>query len=205
MWPGFNALSNAHSDFGGEDQVTGAFPEPSTHQRKTTLRTFRFPEELARTLEAEAQEQGITLNALVSSILTKHVEWDEKAAKFGYIPTYKPIFQGLLQASDDESLDRLGRAVLAPMWKEMASFWFQDSSENRILDFLSLRSRHLPYVQTEVNREGRKCTIVTHHDLGPKWGVVLHSAFDELVRKSFHAQPTISVGDTVVTVEFSIP
>ena len=177
----------------------------ATHQRKTTLRTFRFSGELAEALEAEAQEQGMTLNAVVSSILTKYVEWDAKAGKFGFIPTYKPIFKSLLQASDEESLDRVGRAVVAPMWKEMASFWLHDSSGERILDLLSMRSRHLPFVQSEVTREGRKYTIVTHHDLGPKWSVVMRGAFDELVRTSFHAQPTISAGETVVTAEFSAP
>lgn len=175
------------------------------HQRKTTLRTFRFSEELAHSLEAEADEQGATLNALVSSILTKHVEWDAKAMKFGFIPIYKPIFMCLLQASDDRTLTQLGSAVLPAAWKEMASFLFLDSSEVKILDLLSQRGRYLPFVQTEVKREGRKCTIVSHHDLGPKWSIVLHSAFDEFVRKSFHTQPTISVGDTVVTVEFLTP
>ena len=99
----------------------------------------------------------------------------------------------------------MGRTIIAPMWKEMASFWFQDSSGDSILNLLSMRSRHLPYVQTEIRKEGRKCTIVTHHDLGPKWSAVLHGAFDELVRKSFHALPTISVGDTVLTVDFQLP
>jgi hypothetical protein len=184
---------------------TSPGPDEISRQRKTTLRTFRFSEELARALESEAQEQGMTLNALVSSILTKHVEWDARAAKFGFIPTYKPVLMALLQASDEESLDRIGRTILAPMWKEMASFWFHDSSEDRILDLLSMRSRHIPYIQSEVNREGRKCTIVTHHDLGPNWSIALHGALDELVRKSFHAQPTITVGDTIVTAEFLLP
>jgi len=179
--------------------------DETAHQRKTTLRTFRFTEELAHALEAEAQEQGMTLNALVSLILTKHVEWDGKAGKFGYIPVYKPVLASLLQASDEESLVRMGRTILAPMWKEMASFWYHDTSEEKILDLLSMRSRHLPYVQTEVMKEGRRCTIVTHHDLGPNWSIVLQGAFDELVRKSFHAQPTISVGETVVTVDFPLP
>jgi len=185
--------------------VTPSESGDQPRQRKTTLRTFRFPDELARTLEADAQEQGMTLNALVSSILTKYVEWDAKAAKFGYIPIYKPIFEDLLQAADEASLDRMGRSVVAPMWKEMATFWFHDSADARILDFLSMRSRHLPYVQSEVMRDGHKCTIVTHHDLGPKWSTVLHGALDELVRKSFHAQPAISVGDTVVIAEFQVP
>jgi len=158
-----------------------------------------------RSLESEAEGSSITLNAHVSSILTKHIEWDAKAAKFGYIPTYKPIFMELLHAVDDESLRQMGRTILPAMWKEMASFWFEDSSIERILDLLSLRSRHLPYIQTEVKRQGRTCVIVSHHDLGPKWSIVLQSAYDELIRKFFHAQPKTSLGDTVVTAEFSIP
>jgi hypothetical protein len=175
------------------------------HQRKTTLRTFRFTEELVHALEAEAEEQGTTVNALVSSILSKHAEWDSKAAKFGFVLVYKPIFMELLQGMDNGSLDRVGRTVVPAMWKEMASFWFGDSSENKILDLLSMRSRHLPYIQTEVKKEGRVYTIVSHHDLGPKWSIVLHGALDEMIRKSFHVQPTITMGDTVVTAEFSVP
>jgi len=192
---------------GTDDRKKGASSSPGEtgRQRRTTLRTFRFPEELAQAVDAEAQEQGMTLNALVSSILTKHVEWDAKAAKFGFIPSYKPVVTALLQASDEASLDRIGRTVVAPMWKEMASFWFQNSSEESILDLLSMRSRHLPFVQSEVKRDGRRLTIVTHHELGPKWSIVMRGAFDELVRTSFRAQPTIGAGDTIVTVEFSVP
>lgn len=178
--------------------------EDARRGRRTTLKTFRFSEELALALEEEAKEQGITLNALASSILTKHAEWDAKAGRFGLIPIYKPIFAALLGATDDETLNRIGRTVLAVMWKEMASFWLHDSSGDGILDFLS-RHRQLPYVQTEIKKEGRDYTIVFHHDLGPKWSIVLHSALDEFVRKSFHAQPTVSVGDTVVTAQFVAP
>lgn len=176
-----------------------------TRPRKTTLRTFRLSEDLAHALEAEAEKQGTTLNALAASILLKHVDWDAKAAQFGYIPTYKPIFTWLLQAVDEESLSRLGRTVVPAMWKEMAAFWFKDSSEERILDLLTARGRYLRYAQTEVKKKDLLCTIVTHHDLGPRWSVVLESAFDELVRNSFHARPTIRAGGTVVTVEFSVP
>ena len=91
---------------GTDDRMKGASSSSGEtgRQRKTTLRTFRFPEELAHALDAEGQEQGMTVNALVSSILTKHVEWDAKAAKFGFIPAYKPVVTALLQASDEASM-----------------------------------------------------------------------------------------------------
>jgi len=180
-------------------------PEESVVRReKTTLRTFRLSEALALDLEEEAENQGMTLNALASSILTKHVEWDRKAEEIGFIPVYKPFFLALLAAMDDKALDQMGRTILVPLWKDMAEFWLQDPSGDRILDFLS-KSRHLPYAQTEVKRQGRDYTIVFHQDLGPRWSIVLHGALDDLARKFFRAQPTISMGETVNTVRFTIP
>jgi hypothetical protein len=178
--------------------------ETGAHRGKTTLKTFRFMEDLSVALEKEAEQKGMTLNALASSILTKHVEWDEKAGEIGFIPVYKPIFLALLGAMNDKTLDQIGRTLLVPLWKDMTTFWLQDFSGDRILDFLT-KGRNLPYVQTEVKKQGREYTIIFHHDLGPKWGVVLHGALDELVRKFYRAQPTISIGETVVTAEFTVP
>jgi hypothetical protein len=187
--------------------VEGALPDSkdASHRKKTTLRTFRFPVELANGLEALAEEQGVTLNALVSSVLTKHIDWEAKATKFGFIPVYKQIFKNLIEKLDNEALDRLGRTVLLPLWEEMASFWLEDSSPDRVLDLLSLRGRILPYLQTEVKKEGHKRTVIIHQDLDPSWSVVTRGALDELVRTRFHSQPRISVGETMVIAEFSIP
>lgn len=178
-----------------EHEATG------TPRQKTTLKTFRFPGELSLALEKEAEEHGISLNAQVSSILTQHTEWDAKAAKFGFIPIYKPTFIALLDEMSDDALRKIGRTIHLTMWKEMAEFFLAGSSGEALLDFLA-RPKPFPVVQTEVKRQGREYMAVFHHDLGPKWSVVLSSALDEFVRSSFHAQPTISAGDTVVTAQF---
>lgn len=179
--------------------------EMGSRHRKTILKTFRFSEELVLLLEKEAEKEGTTINALAGSILTQHLGWEIKAREFGFVPVYKPLFKTLFEALDEETLSRIGRKALPDMWKEMAEFWFQDSSAGKILDIWTMRSRHIPYVQTEVKKQASTYTIVFHHDLGPKWSIVVRSALDELVRKSFLAQPTISVGDTVVTAQFSEP
>lgn len=154
--------------------------------------------------EKEAQGEGTTLNATVSSLIAQHLEWGSKAKKFGFIPVYGPLFLKILDELDDETLIHIGRTVLPTMWKEMALFWYQDSSAEKVLDFLSMRSSHLPYVQTEVRKQGNSYTMVFRHDLGPRWSVVLHGALDELVRQTFRVQPKVDVGDTVVTVDFSL-
>lgn len=170
--------------------------------RRTGLRTFRLPEDLIAALEKEAQDDGTSLNALISSLAHRHAEWDSRAKRFGFISVHGPLFRGLLDRLDDQTLDQLGRTVLLPLWRDMATFFYNDLLPNRILDFLSMRSRHLTYVQTEVKMQDNLYTVVVHHELGPKWSVVLHAALDEMARQAFHTQPKMSVSGTVVTAEF---
>jgi hypothetical protein len=176
-----------------------------TRLRRTSLKTFRLPEGLLLLLEREAEAQGTTLSALVSSILTNYIEWDVKARKFGFIPVYKPIFTMLSETPDVKALDQIGRNALLGTWKEMTEYWFQESSPEMVLQFLEFQSRYIPYVQTGVRRQGNSYTVVLHHDLGPTWSVVYRGALDELARRMFKAQPVIDMGNTVVKAYISVP
>jgi hypothetical protein len=175
-------------------------------ERRTHLRTLRFSESLAHSLEKEAAEQGTTINALANSILEDYFTWNKKAREFGFISLHKPIFIRLLEGLDDEALARIGKEVLYTTWKEMADFWFGDSSPDRLLTVLAMRSRINPTrLRTRVTQEEGTYTIVLHHDFGPKWSIIDKSALQELVHNAFHAEPHITAGESVVTARFTLP
>ena len=121
----------------------------SKNERRTHLRTFRFSESLARSLQKEAADEGTTVNALANSILSGYFDWGKKAREFGFISLHKPIFMRLIDELDDETLARLGREVMVASWREMAEFFLQDSSREKVLEVLSMRSKINPpdYVQ----------------------------------------------------------
>jgi hypothetical protein len=160
---------------------------------------------LARSLQKEAADEGTTVNALANSILSGYFEWDKKAREFGFISLHRPIFMKLIEGLDDGTLARIGREVMAATWKEMAEFWLQDSSPDKMLEVLSMRSRINPTrLRTRITKDEDTYTIVLHHDFGPKWSVVEKAAIQELVRQSFHAEPRISAGESVVTARFRV-
>jgi hypothetical protein len=160
---------------------------------------------LARSLEKEADEEGMTTNAMANLILREYFDWTKKAREFGFVTVHKPIFTRLIESLDDETLARLGREVLFTTWKEMAEFWFQDSSPAKMLDVLSMRSKINPTkLRTRVTKEENTYTIVLRHDFGPRWSIIEKAALQELARKSFDSEPQISVGGTVVTARFRI-
>jgi hypothetical protein len=181
----------------------GDLSNSSKDARKSTLKTVRIPESLARYLEEEAADQGVTVNGLVNSVLGKYSDWDKKANEFGFLSIHKSLFTSLVDEVDEETLARIGREVLLTIWKEMAEFFYQDSSPEKILDVLCIRPRPFPAgLGTTVTREDGKYVIISHHQLGPKWSIALKSALQELVRKSFHVEPQVSAGESVVTVRF---
>jgi len=177
-------------------------PEADKSETKSVLKTVRFSAPSARSLEREAAEEGITVNALINSIVRQHYEWDKRSRESGFTSINKTVLKALIGELDDKTLIRIGRDVVPGWIEEMAEFWFQDSSPERILDALSLRFKFDPLTQMGVTRAGDERRIVLHHDLGPKWSSYLEGAASGIVSKFFHVEPRVSRGESVVTVTF---
>lgn len=166
---------------------------------------MRLSESLTRALQRQAAHEGTTVSALTNSILSEYYDWVKKARDFGFIPIYRPILMRMLEGLDDETLRSIGREGLAPSWKEMAEFWFQDSSPKALLDAIPLTSKFDSNIGTGIKNEEGKLTLVFGHDIGPRWSIVLESALRELSRKTFHTEPRISAGESVVTAVIRLP
>jgi hypothetical protein len=174
-------------------------------KRKTRLRSFRFSESLERSLEKEASDEGVTVNALANSILGRYFDWDKKAREFGFISLHKPIFMRILGELDDKTLAQIGRETMFATWSEMAEFWLQGSSPDKMLEVIGMRSRINPdRLRTRVTKEEDTYTVVLHHEFGPKWSEVERGALQELAKKFFHVEPQMTVGESVVTARFKV-
>jgi hypothetical protein len=54
-------------------------------EKKTLLRTIRITHELEDILQRDAKFKRISVNALISSIMTKYAEWDRYRERFDAI------------------------------------------------------------------------------------------------------------------------
>jgi len=178
--------------------------DASKDERKTRLRSIRVSESLAHSLQKEAADEGTTVNAEINSILSQHFDWHKKAQEFGIAAIPKPLLKSMLEGLDDETLARIGREVIPALWKEIAEFWSLDSSLNGILEFQSVRSKSNPNDRIRVTQEENRYAIVLSHDLGPKWSIIMKNALQEYVNRSFHVEPRMSQGESVVTARFKV-
>ena len=169
---------------------------------RTAVRTIRIPEPTDRALEKIADDDGRSVNAEINSIIREHLEHNIKMQEFGFAVFPRQFFKAIIEELDEDTLARIGRGVVPAMWKDMASFWDQDSSPEGILRYLKKRMRLTHNVQTTITQEMGEYAIVYRHDFGPKWSILMKSAFQEFVSKSFHVEPKISAGESVVSVRF---
>ena len=67
-------------------------------------RSIRIRQELQRTSERDAAAKGISVKALVSSILTQYLEWGRFTEKIGYVNRTGHGYRSMLEAIPDDQL-----------------------------------------------------------------------------------------------------
>lgn len=173
-------------------------------ERRTRVRTVRISESLESSLRKDATDEGTTVNALINTILSQYYGWGKKAKEFGFISVHKPIYAKLIEEADEETLIRLGREEVLSTWKEMAEYWLQNSTPEKMLEVIGVRAKHDRQTESRIAQDKDTYTIVFRNDYGPRFSIVAESAIREFVRKAYHVEPRITRGDTVVTARFTV-
>ena len=174
-------------------------------RKRTVLRTIRIQESLLEEMVAAADEDGVSFNSLSTSVLQEYMTWTRKAKKFGFTFVSKSLLRNLLESVDTTELDLLVRERYAGILKDMAMFWFSDSSLPSIVKVLDLLSTHNWHVDMQKSIEGKKATLSFRHELGPKFTVFLKAMPDATIKEEFHANPVYDEGSSSLTVHFSLP
>jgi hypothetical protein len=159
---------------------------------------------LARSLQKDAVDESTTVNALINTILSQYYGWGKMAREFGLVAINKPIFMRLIEEANEETLVRLGQQEILSTWKEMAEYWLQDSTPDKMLEVLRLRAKFDRQTESRTTLDKDTYTIVFRNDYGPKFSIAAESALREFVKQSFLVEPKISRGATVVTARFKV-
>jgi hypothetical protein len=155
-------------------------------------------------LEEEAADEGTTLNGLVSTVMTRHVEWASLAYRLGMVTISGNMIAAALEAADEAKLDEVARKRLPGTWKDMAIFRFHDSSLETLIRLFSLNSRYSHGGEFDTKKEGNNYTLVLSHKFGRKFSLMFASGLDELLRTTYHIQPVMEFDDALIRFRFSV-
>ena len=170
--------------------------------RKTRLRTFRLEEELDALLQKDAKSKGISVNSLLSIILTKYAEWDRYVEKFNVITMKKESFKTMLSAIDDDKITDLSQELGDKMPSQFILFWFKKKTLENYLKYISLLCKHGGFGQFEIEEEGREYTITLIHELGEKWSNFIANWMNSGMKSTIGIVPRIDEMQNSVVIRF---
>jgi uncharacterized protein YxeA len=177
----------------------------SAKQKKTVLRTVRISEELDEILEKDAKVHRTSVNALISSIMTKYSEWDRFTEKFAHISIPTTLFRALLDLTDENALATLAERVGVELTNQITVFWFKKTNLETLLHFMSNSSEYGKVGEAEIENKGRDYTISVYHEYGKKWSTYLEHYLDKTIRTYLKVIPQFETTENTVTLRFQVP
>lgn len=172
-------------------------------EKKTLLRTIRITPELEGLLQRDAKLKRISVNALISSIMTKYAEWDRFRERFEGIVITPRGFSAILESVDDEKVERLARELGSALSREFILLVSKNINVETYLAHLSLLCRYGGFAHFEVENEGREYTVTLLHTMGQKWSNYLTSFIDENMKTDLNIVPRFEVKKNAVVIRFS--
>jgi len=169
----------------------------------TVLRTFRLLRELNASLEVEAKNRGLSVNALVSSLITKFDSWDRFADRFHFVSLTDDVLQLILAQSSDEQIAQIADTVGARIVGEGMMFWYKEATVESLITYLNNRCRYAGYGNLEYEKKGNTHVIALQHRLGIKWSIYLHHIIDNVLRKRLGIVGRFETSESSVIVHFT--
>jgi hypothetical protein len=173
--------------------------------KKTRLRTFRIEEHLDSILQKDAKSKGISVNSLLSLILTKYAEWDRYIEKFGTITVKRDSFKMMLSAINDDKVTDISQELGDMVPSQFVLFWFKKNTLENYLKYISLICKHGGFAQYEIEQDGGEYTITLIHELGDKWSNFLATWMKTGMRITVGIVPRINVIRNTVICRFNEP
>lgn len=178
--------------------------DKSSENAESINKTFRVKRQVIERIEADAEREGISTNALVNNILTRYYEWDRVANEIGFVSLAPNILDGFLQVSNEQQMAKAGSIVArSSCFKDLSLHYFQRYDPKTFMKLALLLQKYGNNykVQGDTDADGGR-DLSFYHDLGKKWssfiGTLLH---DELNRLGL--EHTYEVSDNAVVFRFT--
>jgi hypothetical protein len=170
--------------------------------KKTLLRTIRITQDLEDLLQKDAKLKRISVNALISSIMTKYAEWDRYRERFTAITLNPRGFSFFLDSVNDEKIEAVARQVGSALSREFILFVSKKINLETYLSHLSLLCQYGGFAHLEIENEGSDYTITLLHTLGQKWSNYLMNLVDESMKTDLSIVPRFDVKKNAVVIRF---
>lgn len=172
---------------------------------KTVGRSFRINEQFLETLTQEAENEGISPNALLNKVLKDYYSFYRYLNRYPCIILAHQLFNEIAPRISDEEAILLGRNSSDRAPKDILKTFGLDQTPEDIMFFIE---KILGYYGSwfVFNRHLIKDRDIIHlrHNFGRTWSIYLHEALEPLIEKSYGKKPKAEISDVALTFEIAI-
>lgn len=177
-----------------------------TSKKKSVTRTIRISRDLDDLLEKDAENKRITVNSLISSIITKYAEWDRLVEFIGYVSLPHDELKFLLDSLEDAKIREIGQMIGSKHLQKFMIIWHKEISMDSFFKSLGLFCRYGGMAKQDTQtKDGKNYVIAIHHDLGKKWSKCMQYVIEEGMKSTFNIIPRIEITDSTVMFRFQVP
>ncbi len=149
---------------------------------KTRSVSFRIPEDLAESLETEADMKNITPSNLLTQILRHHSGFEGTMGKAGLVSFPRPLLKKLMERFPEKEVAALADYVSKDVMVDMMSVLqgeFTVESFMKVIEMWS-RASQMPFRR---EAKGELNTFVIQHDLNKNWSLYLGYLFKNVIEE----------------------
>lgn len=169
---------------------------------KTETITFRLKSSLINELKNEADSENITVNSLVTKIISNHLQWERYERKVGLLPMTKPFLNEILQKLSEGDVVEIAKTIEKGHLLGIMSF-IKDIKN--VQDFIMILRSWLTvsWMQHTIdNKSDGKVIFKIQHDLGSKWSVYIKTLISELYLDIFKEILEINLSENNIFLFF---
>jgi predicted hydrocarbon binding protein len=178
--------------------------EPST--AKSDSITFRFDNEIIKSLRHEAKQRNISTNTLVNQIVKEHINWHFNAPKAGFIAVKRSLIVEVMNHLSEQEIISIAEHVAKTTHKDSILFIEKEYTMKSALDFLEnwIKVSGYTYRHEELDDGQHRHMYLIQHDMGIKWSTYLANLYQFLFDELKKSKDKIEFVKTENTLAFTL-
>lgn len=171
----------------------------------SSVRSFRIDKGFANILQQEADRMGISVNAMMNSILKQYTEFTRFQSKLDMIVINRTIFKSVLKCMDDNQAYDLGLDLGKELPNDTILFWKKHVSLESVIEYVEKIICIYGKIGTydEITESSNRI-IVIRHRLGLKGSKFLHGFLKSLFKNMLDLDCEIQITDHSIKIQLQI-
>ncbi|MGB7953218.1 MAG: hypothetical protein WCF23_04495 [Candidatus Nitrosopolaris sp.] len=144
--------------------------QPHEHQSESI--TLRLDSIILNKLQREAEQKDTSINALVSHVVRRHIDWHSNAAKAGFVTVRRGLLIDLINRLPDKEISSIAEYIAKKETKDFVLLLRNEYNIESALDVIEtwIKISGHPY-RHEVNYT--RHSYVIQHDMGRNWSLYM--------------------------------